>query len=690
MTELFIENQKLDITEELAYLLTFAVDDVKDFASRNCTFSKTIVLPGTAKNNYLFGHIFDATISNPYDPTSDNVSTNFNPSVSATALAFNDRLQVFKGTLRLLDIIIDSGNVEYEIQIVGELGGLVSALGAKKLDDLDFSAYNQNWTAANVTGSWENVTGGGVYFGLIDYGTVSADKVNYDIKAFRPSLYAREYVKKIIEGAGYSWQSNLLNTDRFKSLIIPNNQQRFQNKTDLLLYVYTTTGYLAGWHPGGPSYPQYVAYDTLDTLSSFTANFDQNWFTYTGTDTIIASFNIESTFTYTGADTRLYIRIKKNGTTIYDFDTFTPPTTGSHNFTRQVSDLEISMSTGDVFRLDLEVVTLSGTGNHSLTLDESIWSIRTAYPIWSDVGYNDSLRINDGIPQNVLQRDFLSSIVKLFNLYIYENTLDSRKLFIEPYTDFYDLNVSGVNDWNYKVDRSKVMRFTPMGELNSRYYGFRFKQDSDYYNDRYQKTYNETYGNYTYDSQFEFSNDNTDIDLIFSPSVLVGYPGLDKVVTTIFKLNSGIEENTASNIRILQAKKVTGVSAWSIKNGVTTVLSGLTSYGYCGHYNDPDAPGNDIHFGVPKELYFTLTSGAVNVTQFNVYWSPYLAEITDKDSKLLTCYIKLNSSDIHNLDFSKLVYIDGSYWRINKIEDWNLNEPDICKAELLKVINTFY
>ena len=309
--------------------------------------------------------------------------------------------------------------------------------------------------------------------------------------------------------------------------------------------------------------------------------------------------------------------------------------------------------------------------------------------MWTDINYGDALSVNDGIPRNVLQRDFLSSITKLFNAYIYENTLDSKKLFIEPYIDFYDLNVSGVVDWTYKVDRSKAMRLKPMSELNSRYYDFKFKSDSDYYNELYKKTYNENYGDYIYDSAYEFTNDKTDLELIFSPTPLVGYAGVDKIVSAIYKLNSGVEEKFASNIRILQAKKITGVTSWAIKNGGTTLHTG-TTYGYAGHYDDPDAPANDIQFGVPKELYFTLVSGAVNVTQFNVYWSPYMAEITDKDSKLMTCYMKLNSADIFSLDFSKLVYVDGSYWRLNKIVDWNVNEPDVCQVELLKVINLVY
>jgi hypothetical protein len=229
-----------------------------------------------------------------------------------------------------------------------------------------------------------------------------------------------------------------------------------------------------------------------------------------------------------------------------------------------------------------------------------------------------------------------------------------------------------------------------MSELNNRYYDFSFKQDSDYYNELYSKRYGQNYGDYLFDSQYFFSGDKGTIELIFSGTPLVGYSGVDKIVSTYLKQNNGVEDTTAVNIRILQTKKITGVAAWDILDGVSVLANNLTDYGYAGHYDDPDAPANDIHFGVPIELFFTLATGAINVTQFNVYWSAYMAEITDKDSKLLAAYFKLTNSDIYNLDFSKFIYIDGSYFRLNKIIDWNANEPDVCKCELLKVIYTSY
>lgn len=681
MTELFIENKKLDISSELAYLLTFSVDDVKDFGSRNCTFSKTIVLPGTSNNNYLFGHIFDVTVSNPYNSSSDNVATNFNPSVSADCIAFNDRLQVFKGTIRLLEIIIDNGQVEYEVALVGELGGLVNAIANKKLEDLDFSAYDQLWNAVNVTGSWENVTGGGLYFPLADYGGNSVAKVDYDIKAFRPALYVKEYIDKIFTSSGYTYQSALMNTARFKSLVVPNNEKELYNRQTNALYIGATS--FSYNNTEGLSTKR-VGFGIQTTLGGFAASDANRRFTYTGT-TFQANLNFTGTATFTNTSGLPFVvNILKNGIAVSSVSIYGVSSPYSWSITPQA----IEIVSGDYLEVEVDGPA-SGTWTIDISTGQTYLWLENEYATPVPLNYNEIIRVNGSIPRNILQIDFLSSVLKLFNAYLYENKLDSKKLYIDPYVDYYDLNVSGVVDWTYKVDRSRPIRLKPMSELNGRYYHFKFKGDGDYYNELYKKRYNEIYGDYIYDSNYALSGNKEELQLIFSGTPLVGYSGVDKIVSVYYKLNAGVEERNDTNIRILQAKKITGVTSWSIKNGATVLHTG-TFYGYAGHYDDPDAPANDIQFGVPKELYFTLVSGAVNVTQFNVYWSPYMAEITDKDSKLMTCYMKLNSSDIFNLDFSKLVYVDGSYWRLNKIVDWNVNEPDVCQVELLKVINLVY
>lgn len=143
-----------------------------------------------------------------------------------------------------------------------------------------------------------------------------------------------------------------------------------------------------------------------------------------------------------------------------------------------------------------------------------------------------------------------------------------------------------------------------------------------------------------------------------------------------------------SVIRIMQAKKITGVGSWNMTNNGTT-LGTLTSYGYAGHVDDPITPTFDLCFSPPQELSFEVDNYTAN-NLFNNYWSAYMAEITDKDSRLLTCTMKLAFKDIYKLDFARLIWIDGVLYRLNKITDFNATNEDVCSVELLKIINRIY
>ena len=115
--------------------------------------------------------------------------------------------------------------------------------------------------------------------------------------------------------------------------------------------------------------------------------------------------------------------------------------------------------------------------------------------------------------------------------------------------------------------------------------------------------------------------------------------------------------------------------------------SGVTTFPYAGHLNDPNTPTIDISFGAPKEIYFTATDYPLD-NLFNNYYSPYISEITDKDSRLVTMKAKLNEIDIYHLDFRKLIFVDGVLYRLQKVIDYSAGE--LCTIELLRVINVIY
>lgn len=720
ITEIYIEDTRLDLSKDLSSEFTYAIDDITDFASRNTNFSKTIILPGNAINNKIFGHTFEFTSSNFYNPSADNVGYNFNAAKSASCVIYVDKIQVFKGIIRLLEITIDRGTIEYECVVFGELGGFITALNNRKLEELDFSAYNHQWTKDNITASWNQASGTtasgmGYYYPLIDYGQVSQNSKNdWSFRAFRPALFVREYLDKIITNSGYTYEAPFFDTNLFKRLVIPNNQKSFSRLKNYNFQRRNSSYSFTEADGTSKLFPLTIS----ELTQNYTPNGTSTQFTYTG-----ASFTGEYE-----TDIRLFWQ--KNSAIPFHFDILVNGTIiGTHSWESSTSSTPIefqlqstgiiSLNTNDIvsFRFRQDIAS-----DFELTVQvgQGLVKIKTPGLIPVDFAYNDTIDINQSIPKGIFQKDFVSSIVKMFNLYIVEDSTKDKHLKIIPFIDFYTTtaNFLQVNDleeellidptellllddysashldWTSKIDRSKAFKLKPMSELNGRYFEFKYKSDVDFYNEDYAKHYSQGYGDYIEDTGYEFVNDKQTNEVIFSATPLVGYTGQTKVFPTIFKLsntqNTQSEDPIDHNLRIMQIRKITGVPNWHIRNDNGNIGTHLTDYGYAGHLDEPDAPTSDINFGVPNQLYFTLAVNYPTANLFNGFWSDYVAEITDKDSKLLTCYVYLKITDIYGLDFSKLIYIDGALWRLNKVIDYNPTNPESTKCEFLRVIELTY
>lgn len=692
---LFIENEEMDVAKDFTQQITYALNDLKSIDTKTSHFTKTGILPGTAKNNRLLGNIFELNNSNFTNDSLPNINYNFNASKSAKCRVDVNGMTQIKGIFRILKIIIDGRHIEYEYSIVGELGGFAMKLGAKRLEDLDFSEWNHTYSIANIVASWDNDNAGqGYYYPLMDIGQVSTGvygtaKKDYQYRAFRAALFAKEYIDKIFEQAGYTYECDLFNTDRFKRLIIPYNRKEYIMRGDRVAYATAVNN-------------QYTIHnqDWGNPISFAWENFSgTNW-------TLVTGNNIR----YDAAPT-IQVRVDVHVEGVYNYDTLSPlqsegiqlqllhwhasdpsgTVVATHDVPGGSQDIpftaDFNLPAETILQNDFfQVVGVSAvTPDSVVTITSGTFTVRTLTPGWVNINLGDEALVNDIIPQNILQKDFFASILKLFNLMVDQDKFKETHLVIKPWVDFY----GGSEDWSDKVNRDKPIQIEPMSELNARYYEFKFKKDNDYYNDQYNKRYNQGYGDRTFDSVFEFSKDTETVEVIFSATPLVGYVGEDKLVSTIFKMNNNVEERVDCNIRLLIARKISGVSSWKIMNGATALNTG-TDYPYAGHLDDPDAPANDLNFGVPKELFFSLTSGGLNVNQFNVYYSSYMAEITDKDSRLISCELKLNDKDIFDLDFSKFKYIDGGLYRLIKISDYTPESNEPAKAMLLRVIYTTY
>jgi hypothetical protein len=688
--QIFVAGQYIDPAEDFSSQFTYTIDDIRDFAARNTAFSKTIVLPMSARNRSIFGHIWSPNSGNYLQGTTQ-AFYDFDPTKKAPCIILIDGIQVFKGVIRILDIVIDEqgGESSFETAVFGELGGLVAAMGDKQLNTLDFSAYDHAFNITNIMNSWSSALGAGYYYGLIDYG-YSLDKINYPVETFRPSLHIKEYIDKIFAAAGYTYSSAFLNTTYFKKLTMPFNGEFAAREVTTGLDIDNNT--LTHTQQANAAYVpiQFVNFFTPTNVFSTTDFKRWHW-----PRAEAGKFKCQFTATFNkpaGFTDVLFIARKGTGAGTYTEDVYIgqfheASTLASTNTRTYENTLELGPNEWVEFCL----FPTGAITTPNLTATAISVKLLGQPTIKIPIALGDPIVMADFIPTNFTRLDLLKYIIKMFNLMIWEDKDQAGKLYIEPWINFYDVAGDRL-DWNAKLDRSQPYRLKPMGELNSRSFEFKYKDDNDYYNAYYKSRFSEAYGSLTYDTGLEYINDKSTVDIGFSPTPLVGYEGTDRVLPAIYKKDdNGVQSRTAHNPRILFRSAV-GVACqtWYIKSSTdvaATVIATCTVYPYIGHLDSPDAPANDLNFGTPGELYFILVTGALQNTLYNQYWSFYLSEITDKDSKLLSGSFLLTPADINRLDFSKIIFIDGALWRLNKVEDYTTDQPEATKCELLKVID---
>jgi len=229
-TRLEIGGENYAIVNNIPISTNFVQADLREPDKRNASFTKTITLYGNNKLNKLFENIFEANID----------LQSFNPNLKETAKYFVDETQVLTGALQLLKITkTPDNNIVYECSIIGNEGNLFVDIGDKYLEELDFSEYDHDYTRANQIASWTNNCkvsgvstnvgmGKGYYYGFVQRGLGTNSDSVFSVKEFFPQLFVREYLEKIFAQGGYTWDSDFLDSDEFKKLIVEPNISALQ------------------------------------------------------------------------------------------------------------------------------------------------------------------------------------------------------------------------------------------------------------------------------------------------------------------------------------------------------------------------------------------------------------------------------------------------------------------------------
>jgi len=98
-------------------------------------------------------------------------------------------------------------------------------------------------------------------------------------------------------------------------------------------------------------------------------------------------------------------------------------------------------------------------------------------------------------------------------------------------------------------------------------------------------------------------------------------------------------------------------------------------------------PRNPLTYGSASQRTYDYTTNSIGSSSvykglYQEYYQQMIEQIK-ANPRIKTVYVNLKLSDINNLDLRKLVYIDGYYYRINQIIDYNPNNNEVTKVELV-------
>lgn len=589
-------------------------------------------------------------------------------------------------------------------------------------------------------------TGDGYVYPMIFQG-LHADQtghngINWYIRDFIPAVYLKTYLNKIQERFGYTFISNLFDSVNFKRLIMNAaikdfkqsyaqlNHNAFQaglsSTIDTIIplenrgtyslgppptYLYRKTGLNAPY-----SYNQYPVFDDDFTLPNFDNSNSYSTITGKWSPVVTAQYklntNISMTYDFTlpaGHTINTGVTSANDLKMTVQIIDFTTMTSLGSNFVTVEPVIQ-----GNTFTISTSVqsIEFQGVIGHNYGVEVNIYfdflPVKTALtpvpfdmnihietnslffnePIATSYAENATVDLVSAIPKMTC-KDFLITLIKMFNLYIEPDKNNSKVLYIEPRNDYYTNNII---DWTDKLDLNETIELQPMAELNAKTYEYKFKDDEAALNKEHKAGAGFGYGDKikTVDNDFLTSKNTTEIPT--SSGVLLDIPvNSDKIITGIYGSDGSALSRIDGNPRILYFGMAATSTPWQhLSQTGGTSFTNRKLYPYAGHLDKVRGPKFDFNFGYPVDIFYTSDQWT-SANLYNLYYRDMINELTSRNNKLVTASLYLKASDISKLSFKDTYFIDGHHLRLNKITDYVPGSVKSIKCEFTRVeiLNSF-
>lgn len=700
----------LDLNSELDIAVTYAIDDLEDITKRKASFSKTITIPNTTENAKAFKFAYNI----------QSFAGGFTPNKKIRCIVVQDGLEIFQGVLQLLSVSKTNNNVTYECSIFSEEIDFYQTINNKLLSDLSgLTAMAHAPTSGIVENSWVNGYLSGFVYGLVDnYGANDVLQQNITPRIpwykFTPSVYVKHLIDLIFKESGYTYESTFFNSYLFSSLVVPYSLDKAGTPTSGF------NSYIAA--TGSISFPNYTSQacvtGTINQKKRIPFNVDNSGIFYDNSGYWDATTNVFTTpnngvnsvwdfnasitplFTLNTTTINLYIAIQKViGAT--QSNPVVPNTLYSRTQTSQQGDSAFYVNWSNI---TLEpntsyefVVGFQPTQNLTaiVGLDGRIISgaPKTALVI-KGVEVFDQYDFKKVVPKDVTQVDLIQDLQKMFNLYITQDRQNSKKLYIEPWKDYYDVGNNAL-DWTTKIDEGANQTITNGMSNNIKNVIFKYRQTNDYLHKSYKQLYptdESGYGGIDADLQNYYGKGSRITELKCATIIPATFQGALPIGRTWDYDGSAV----SANIRPLECgyriAQYNFLSAYQFEYLYNPTDVSLEYLPFISHINNPNNPTIDLAFGMPKRIFYNAPNVSGNILYtnnnlYNAYWKKYIEEIMSVDAMTLTAYALLTPRDINNLNFNKLIFYKNILFRLISIEDYILGKQMLAKVTLRRVLD---
>jgi hypothetical protein len=637
--ELYINDSFIELSDLSRIGVTFQANTLSNLETRQGTFSNEFVVPRTQANVIA--------LENSNNINSDTVL----PYRKNGVKYLEDGIEIVVDGFA----IIQSFQMTFTISIYSGNVDPFDLMGDDMLNDLDFSAYDHLYTAANVIASYPNTEG---------YIYPSVDLRKYT-SSLSPSvmgrslfMFIRTLMEKIFAEIGYTLQGDLLEDIYYVNMILSTSFKRDEawqdlnnSRTTLVSAVANTTIISAP--------PITTVYNIGFPTSGFITGG-----IYNVPEPMSASFSavIPVQFGLTGSGSQFAISasmqiVNVTTATILDSDTINPNTDiggGAERFyTFQVNTGNQSLNTADQIQIRFEVM-YSATGIYKWTYLTGGYFGATVVNAF--IPYNSAQVYVSKIQHELKQKEFVKGILNLFNA-VPQSNLSTKVITINKLNDI-QKNIAIANNWSKKIDVKKGF------SISYRDNSFAQKNLLKYSNDQDVLDAIDEWYTYATDGEILVDDENltdeqTIITLPFSGTKDNRIPyknddySIDEFTPRVLFMGRFFRNPYTGIVAYYPTQDQAGFSNSAIYESLSFYDNGATHHSFSENYSTMEAILNRY--------------------------------------KKITAYFNLNSVDIAELDFLIPIYLDvhtaeiqvNGYFYLNKVENYKGGE--LTKCELIRL-----